>query len=371
MATPSARRVREDLIEIGHRGLDAEAFSRAAARAIRRRVPFDGVCVLTLDPATLLPTAETLIEDALPAEATPRLGEIEVGEPDFNKFRALARAGRPAATLSEATGRDLDRSRRHRELMRPHGFDDELRAAIVGPGGAWGAIALQRGAGERRFDRDDADLLASLSPVLAEGLRQTVLLAAATNAEDAAGDTEVGMLLLAADGSVAEADGNAWHWLADLGLTGSGPVPVAVRAVAGQARRLISAAVVGDAPRQAASVRVPARSGRWLTLRGSVLGDGERARTAVTIEPAAATQLAPLIAAAYGLTDRERAVTELVAQGRSTNEIALRLHLSTYTVQDHLKAVFEKLGVGSRGEVVAQLFFRHYAPRLAAGPPHR
>jgi hypothetical protein len=33
-------------------------------------------------------------------------------------------------------------------------------------------------------------------------------------------------------------------------------------------------------------------------------------------------------------------------------------------VQDHLKGIFGKTGTGTRGELVARLFFDHYAPRL-------
>ena len=60
-------------------------------------------------------------------------------------------------------------------------------------------------------------------------------------------------------------------------------------------------------------------------------------------------------AGAYALTARERAVKQLVAQGLSTNEIAGRLFLSPYTVQDHLKAIFDKADVSTRGELVARM----------------
>jgi DNA-binding NarL/FixJ family response regulator len=88
---------------------------------------------------------------------------------------------------------------------------------------------------------------------------------------------------------------------------------------------------------------------------------------AVLLEPARPAELASAIADAYGFTERERVVTELVAHGLSTAEIADRLHLSAYTVQDHLKAIFDKSATGSRGELVARLYFDHYEPRIRSG----
>jgi len=67
--------------------------------------------------------------------------------------------------------------------------------------------------------------------------------------------------------------------------------------------------------------------------------------------------VAPLMASAYGLSPRERAVTRLVARGLATTAIGAELHLSPWTVQDHLKAIFGKVGVRSRGELVARLYF--------------
>jgi DNA-binding CsgD family transcriptional regulator len=66
--------------------------------------------------------------------------------------------------------------------------------------------------------------------------------------------------------------------------------------------------------------------------------------------------------ACYELSPRETEITRLIAQGLGTGEIARRLHLSTHTVRDYVKAVFEKVEVSSRGELVAKLFADHYAP---------
>jgi DNA-binding CsgD family transcriptional regulator len=118
-----------------------------------------------------------------------------------------------------------------------------------------------------------------------------------------------------------------------------------------------------------ARARVRTPSGTWLVLRASTLSGAGSPRIAVTIEPARAHDLAPLVADAYALTDRERAVTQLVAHGLATAAIAARLYISPWTVQDHLKSIFDKVGVSTRGELVARMFFEHYAPRLAEGAP--
>ena len=48
------------------------------------------------------------------------------------------------------------------------------------------------------------------------------------------------------------------------------------------------------------------------------------------------------------LSDREREVAELVAQGMKNREVAAELFLSHKTVERHLARIFDKLGVSSR-----------------------
>ncbi len=125
---------------------------------------------------------------------------------------------------------------------------------------------------------------------------------------------------------------------------------------------VISTVARGDGAR----ARVRAASGRWLVCHASRLRGADG--TALVIEPAAASEIVPIIAEAYELSLRERQIAQLIARGTGTAEIAERLHLSPHTVRDYVKALFEKVGVSSRGELVAKLFAEHVAPiHLSAG----
>jgi DNA-binding CsgD family transcriptional regulator len=57
-----------------------------------------------------------------------------------------------------------------------------------------------------------------------------------------------------------------------------------------------------------------------------------------------------------------------VLRGNSTAEITANLCITALTVQQHLKSVFDKTGVHSRREFVAQLFAQQYLPRMVTGP---
>jgi DNA-binding CsgD family transcriptional regulator len=346
----SVDRVRHDLLDVLHRASGLHDFSLRATRAIARRVGFDGVCMVSFDPATGLPTGEFSGSD-LSADVKLRLAQIEIEADDVNVFLTLGRSGLPAASLSAATRGDLSRSRRHRELRAPNGLGDELRTTLVTADVAWGGLTLLRADDRDPFTTADVDLMGSLSQCLAEGLRRAILLAALRD-PDHADASAAGLVLLTDDDSVVMTDAAGQAWLTQIDFD-------VVAAVAGRAR-----ATVGDDVRLARA-RVRTAAGAWLVVRGSALSGEGDARTAITIEPAGAHDLSPLIVDAYGLTDRERVITQLIAQGLPTKVIADRLCISPWTVQDHLKSVFEKVGVRTRGELVSRVFLEHFAPRLA------
>jgi DNA-binding NarL/FixJ family response regulator len=54
------------------------------------------------------------------------------------------------------------------------------------------------------------------------------------------------------------------------------------------------------------------------------------------------------------LTDREREVLELIAQGENNQEIAQRLQISAKTVSNHISNIFNKLQVADRAQAIVK-----------------
>jgi DNA-binding CsgD family transcriptional regulator len=71
------------------------------------------------------------------------------------------------------------------------------------------------------------------------------------------------------------------------------------------------------------------------------------------------------IAVARGLTPREQEILILLAQGRTTDQIAKELVISDATVKTHVKRIYEKLGVHSRPNLIQMIVFDSYDEHLA------
>lgn len=55
------------------------------------------------------------------------------------------------------------------------------------------------------------------------------------------------------------------------------------------------------------------------------------------------------------LTPRERQIFELLIKNESTDQIAMKLHISEKTVRNHISNVICKLGVSSRTQAILEL----------------
>jgi DNA-binding CsgD family transcriptional regulator len=217
------------------------------------------------------------------------------------------------------------------------------------------------------FTPAEAAFLAKLTPHLAEGLRAALLLGDSRSASPQPDGP--GLILLADDLSLVAITPAAEGWLAEVAESNwpsSLELPDAVYAVAA---RLLALERGGHTPPDLMPrIRLRTASGRWLVLHASRLrATGAEGRIAVIFEEARTSEIAPLIVDAYGLTRREGEITQLVLRGLSTAEVSEELHITPNTVRDHFKAIFDKVGVRSRRELVGQVFAQHYQPRMATG----
>ena len=244
---------------------------------------------------------------------------------------------------------------------------DEVRAALMVGSKCWGFVCLHRERSSPNFTPTEATFLARLTPHLAEGLR-TALLVGEGRATSQTPDGP-GLLLLGDGLSLVAITPAAEGWLAEVADSdwrSSLELPDAVYAVAA---RLLALERGGHTPPDLMPrIRLRAASGRWLVLHASRLrAAATEAQIAVIFEEARSSEIAPLIVDAYGLTKREGEITKLVLRGLSTAEVSEELYITPNTVRDHFKAIFDKVGVRSRRELVGQVFAQHYQPRMANG----
>lgn len=343
------RRARDQVERAADRATDVPSLFRGVAEAVQSAVPAQGWCGHTLDPATSLPTGGDA-SNGYRTDLVKRLLEIEYVDGDVNPFNELLHRAEPARSIHDATDDAPQRSARYREVVTPSGFEHELRTVFRHQGRPWGALVLMRDADHAAFSAADRRLMSQVGASVAEAMKRVLLRG---HLESGGVPRGAGLLVLDATGGIEIVNAAGDRWLTDLG-DHQGRIPLTVRALAAAAEEQAGAAVRSQAR---------GASGSWVTLTAWSLGE----RVTVSMEAAAPHDLTAIALAAYSLSEREREVVALVLLGYSTSQISQRLHLSPYTVQDHLKVIFDKTGVRSRRELAADLFFKHYLPRIERG----
>jgi DNA-binding CsgD family transcriptional regulator len=340
---------------------------------LRRAVPFEGWCWGYTDPESRLfssgdgdsPAAASDLGRYFALEFAHDEHDCQVG------FLELASGVRPAVTvLSSATGGDLHRNARWRELYDPRGVGDELRLALLAEGQCWGYLELLREDSSRHFTVEEAEFLLRLGAPIAKAIRETLTRVDAPVTDLLLGP---GTLVFDKDDVLCASTTEGDEWLATLRSAGTRaaavlPIPVPIVGLTGWLRSRVRGAdqpsslirtATGDLAISTASpagrVRTRTAEGHWLTIHASHLTgmSAPPGSVAITIQNARANDIVPLIFRAHGLTARERQLAGLLIDGLSNTEIGRALGISGYTVQDHVKAILGKLGVHSKRELIA------------------
>jgi DNA-binding CsgD family transcriptional regulator len=335
-----AYRARRDIAALAAEGLGVSNLHAAAIDLVEAKVGTDLTCWATIDPETLVISTMTSGDARIPPEYEPRLAQAEYSGAEPHTFATLAQRKQPMARLSDLPDRDRNRSSRLNNVWRPLGLDQELRVMFLIDGACWGGAGMVRGG--RDFTDREVDFLAAVAPAIASATRLVVR-------SEASGSMTVGhpaIVVIGPRGELRALTPAGQEWRERLDQIAPGRFALMMQVMALGARTATSGSF---------RTRLRDADGQWASLEASPLIGGDEDQIAVTIEPARGDQLISLLFAAYGLTAREREVCGEVMAGHSTSDIAARLFISGNTVQDHLKSVFGKVGVRSRGELVARL----------------
>jgi DNA-binding CsgD family transcriptional regulator len=367
-ATPwTTDRLQDEIALLAARGLPRQELFAELGPRLRRVVASDAMCWHTLDPHTRLMTSdapdELVAAGVYTSETVGGAGELmarsEYLIDDVNRFADVAARRTPVGILDQVTRGRPERSARYRDLLLPSGIPHEMRAAFLIRGRVWGAVHIARREGAAPFTDADAAAMARVSAAIASGIRASLRFDAARRGD---GVDAPGLILLGPDDAVELVTPPAHALLdeirSDVTPAAAG-LPTAVAGLAGFTRRAGADAAAG-----ANVVTVPGADG-WITLHASL--PDATGRVAIVVERAVSRQSATLRLEVHGATAKEREVATLLARGLSTAEIAAALVVSPHTVHDHVKRLFEKVGVSTRQELVARVFLEEYLPEVMGG----
>lgn len=364
----SLRHAEKEIVALCNSGLDSVTLRRAVMRTLKKAMPFDACCMGSIDPDTLLITSE--VSEGIPNFVFALAAENEYLVNDVNKFNTLVRSNTRTGVLSQATNNMPQSSHRYGYVMSTVGAVHELRAAFVSDHECWGGVTILRTPDLPDFNADEAKLLSRLSSQLGQAFRLALLVDQNANPIH---DKGLGLIVLGENGQLEGINSSAQAWLTDLVEPGfrvpEGWLPAPIHEVAMRARAIANSLSTGLSSNDAqARLRVRTYAGQWVTLHGShMIGTRPGGnQIAVIIERAHSSQIAGLLMLAYDLTMREREVLQGVLKGLVTKEISHVLHMSTNTVQDHMKSIFDKVGVHSRGELIARVLGEHYFQHFGA-----
>ncbi|UTR13191.1 helix-turn-helix transcriptional regulator [Salipaludibacillus sp. LMS25] len=338
-------KVKNALTMIERKATSLSDYQRRVLNGLKQIVPYQAGCFTTVDKDTLLSTGA--VTDECIEELHARLFENEYRQEDLHSYKALVASNSRAAALRQAMQLNNKTCVRWQQVIRPAGFTDELRVVVMKERECKGFMTLFRGHQHPFFNDEDEEILSQLSQTIAEGLESIENQLSLSFQEKPKHTEDTGVLTFSEKIELMAGNERGTMWLDKLrereNIQGSRLVPRPIRAICSAA----------TASLKNKKVMMRLRGEAFLTLEATpLIVDKKVISLAVLIRRAERDAIFPYLTNLYRLTNREREVLEKVMKGLSTKEIAAACYISPYTVQDHLKAIFEKTHVTSRRELV-------------------
>jgi DNA-binding NarL/FixJ family response regulator len=245
----------------------------------------------------------------------------------------------------------IEQSPAHQTLFRPYGIEYAVGLSVPLPAGEAALCVGFESAGAPGYDPDVGQRLQLLVPAFEAGIEQWRRLAPIQSRFAALIDTlSAAVVLVDADGSERYAN------RAFRALLAAEPdaetLRTAVRHLAGEAR-------TGDDAPIIARHELSLREGTYRVRVGHTPPElFAGAGTVVVVERVSPYPPPSALQKQLGLTPREAEVALLLAEGRSNDHVADRLHISPHTVRHHVEKVLRKLGCDSRAGVAHVLLSR-------------
>lgn len=349
MSEPSMRRAAQRIVRLERDYADGRVMREQLLNEIARNISFDAYVWVLTDPETEVGSDPLAFVPSLAFSELPRLIRLKYSTP-LNRWTRLTTP--PIACLHAATKGHLEQSLVWRELMSGFGVTDVASVVFRDRFGCWAFLDLWRTGAGRPFIRRDVDYLTAIAPEVTARLRR--FQASTFNAEQAGLD-RLGpvVLVLSPQLEVRAQTMDTDAYLRALVPPNGGRQPVPAGAYNVSAQLIAQEGGVDQHPPRA---RVHLTPGRWLSLSATRMAgpDPAAADIAVTIEAASALERMDLFARAHGFSRREAELLVALSRGSDTRHLAAELFVSENTIQDHLKSIFEKTGIRTRGALLAR-----------------
>ncbi|MBN2122662.1 MAG: response regulator transcription factor [Deltaproteobacteria bacterium] len=290
------------------------------------------------------------------------------GDPFYKKYAQQKLSALPDVLTMEdiVSYRNLTRTEYYNDFLKPQSIHHQMTIHLKSGAHVLGVVALFRGRGAGPFSHRDKLKARIMAPYLSGALRSAIAVE-----KNAALESVILSLLpdLPYEGLVildrfldpVYQDERATGILSTLNRseqapeTSSGAVPT----------------VVYRYCKEALSALDPEHGRSPPERRFDLFSSGSGEKVSVKVRPVLDRQKGPLFLLFLdpeeqilsmthylkdkGLTRREREVVHLLARGCRNLEIAQKLFISAYTVENHLRSIYRKMGVSNRTAVVHRL----------------